>query len=419
MVTKTDKLLKEFINLHPKYIDLSLNRLHNLLKKLGSPHKNLPPTIHIAGTNGKGSTLSFIKNILQNNYYSVHTYTSPHLEKFNERININNKQVNTKTLLRSLEYVKEINKNKPITFFEITTAAAFVLFSKYKADFLILETGLGGRLDATNIIQEKLVSIITAIGIDHEEFLGKTLKKITKEKLGIIKNSKNIIIAKQNKEVDNFIYNKLKNLNNVYYFNRDYGFKAINKKQFIFKFQKNEKTIRRPSLQGFHQIENASTALITAMLLKENNYQIKLNSLGKSIYNTKWPGRIEKVKFKNKYIIFDGSHNLSGADKLNKYLNETKIHPNVIFGMLNNKNIFEFLSILKKNIDTLYPIKIPDEQNAYTQKEIHIISKKLKLDTLIIKNLTSINKLLMKNPNKYILVTGSLYLIGKIRKNYL
>ena len=419
MVTKTDKLLKEFINLHPKYIDLSLNRLHNLLKKLGSPHKNLPPTIHIAGTNGKGSTLSFIKNILQNNDYSVHTYTSPHLEKFNERININNKQVNTKTLLRSLEYVKEVNKNKPITFFEITTAAAFVLFSKYKADFLILETGLGGRLDATNIIQEKLVSIITAIGIDHEEFLGKTLKKITKEKLGIVQNSKNIIIAKQNKEVDNFIYNKLKNLNNVYYFNRDYGFKAINKKQFIFKFQKNEKTIRRPSLQGFHQIENASTALITAMLLKENNYQIKLNSLGKSIYNTKWPGRIEKVKFKNKYIIFDGSHNLSGADKLNKYLNETKIHPNVIFGMLNNKNIFEFLSILKKNIDTLYPIKIPDEQNAYTQKEIHKISKKLRLDTVIIKNLTNINKLLMKNPNKYILITGSLYLVGKIRKNYL
>jgi len=419
VVTKTDKLLKEFINLHPKYIDLSLNRLHNLLKKLGNPHKNLPPTIHIAGTNGKGSTLSFIKNILQNNDYSVHTYTSPHLEKFNERININNKQVNTKTLLRSLEYIKEVNKKKPITFFEITTAAAFILFSKYKADFLILETGLGGRLDATNIIHEKLISIITAIGIDHEEFLGKTLKKITKEKLGIIQNSKNIIIAKQNKEVDNFIYNKLKNLNNVYYFNRDYGFKAINKKQFIFKFQKNEKTIRRPSLQGFHQIENASTALTTAMLLKENNYQIKLNSLGKSIYNTKWPGRIEKVKFKNKYIIFDGSHNLSGADKLNKYLNETKIHPNVIFGMLNNKNIFEFLSILKKNIDTLYPIKIPDEQNAYTQKEIHKISKKIKLNTVIIKNLTSINKLLMKNPNKYILITGSLYLVGKIRKNYL
>jgi len=419
VISKTDKLLKEFINLHPKYIDLSLNRLDYLLKKLGNPHKNLPPTIHIAGTNGKGSTLSFIKNILQNNKYSVHTYSSPHLEKFSERININNKQVNAKTLLKSLQYVKEVNQKKPITFFEITTAAAFVLFAKYKADFLILETGLGGRLDATNIILKKLVSIITAIGIDHEEFLGKTLKKITTEKLGIIKKSRNIIIAKQNKEVDNFIYKKLKNLNNVYYFNRDYGFRKINNKQFIFKFRKNERTIRRPSLQGFHQIENASTALTTVMILKENNYKIKLSSLGKSIYNTKWPGRIEKIKFKNKYIIFDGSHNLSGADKLNQYLKEIKIRPNVIFGMLNNKKAFEFLSILKKNIDTLYPIKIPDEKNAYTQKEIHKISKKIKLNTVIRKNLRNINQLLMKKSNKYILITGSLYLIGKIRKIYL
>ena len=419
MISKTDKLLKEFINLHPKYIDLSLNRLDYLLKKLGNPHKNLPPTIHIAGTNGKGSTLSFIKNILQNNKYSVHTYSSPHLEKFSERININNKQVNAKTLLKSLQYVKEVNQKKPITFFEITTAAAFVLFAKYKADFLILETGLGGRLDATNIILKKLVSIITAIGIDHEEFLGKTLKKIATEKLGIIKKSRNIIIAKQNKEVDNFIYKKLKNLNNVYYFNRDYGFRKINNKQFIFKFRKNKRTIRRPSLQGFHQIENASTALTTVMILKENNYKIKLSSLGKSIYNTKWPGRIEKIKFKNKFIIFDGSHNLSGADKLNQYLNDIKIRPNVIFGMLNNKKAFEFLSILKKNIDTLYPIKIPDEKNAYTQKEIHKISKKIKLNTVIRKNLRNINQLLMKKSNKYILITGSLYLIGKIRKIYL
>ena len=191
MVTKTDQLLKEFISLHPKYIDLSLNRLKYLLKKLGNPHTNLPPTIHIAGTNGKGSTLSFIKNILENNNYSVHTYTSPHLEKFSERIHINSKQVNANRLLRSLEYIKKINQKKPITFFEITTAAAFHLFSKHKADFLILETGLGGRLDATNIIPKKLISIITSIGIDHEEFLGNTLKKIAIEKLGIIKNTNN------------------------------------------------------------------------------------------------------------------------------------------------------------------------------------------------------------------------------------
>ncbi len=419
MVTKTDQLLKEFINLHPKFIDLSLNRLEKLLEKLGNPHKNLPPTIHIAGTNGKGSTLSFIKNILENNNYSVHTYTSPHLEKFSERININNKQVNANSLLKSLQYVKKINQNKPITFFEITTAAAFFLFAKNKADFLILETGLGGRLDATNIIPKKLISIITAIGIDHEEFLGSTLKKITTEKLGIIKNTNHVVIAKQNKEVSNYIFKKLRNQNNVSHFNYDYKFRIINTKQFIFKFQNIEKIIKKPSLQGVHQIENASTALTATIILKKYNYNIKLSSLGKSIYNTKWPGRIEKIKFKNKYIILDGSHNLSGVEKLNTYLKENNIRPNVIFGMLNNKRAFEFLSILKKNIDTLYPIRIPDEKNAYTQKEIFEISKKIKLDIVIKKNLRDINQLLMNKSNKYILITGSIYLIGKIRKKYL
>jgi len=419
VISKTDLLLKEFINLHPKYIDLSLKRLRELLKKIGNPHKNLPPTIHIAGTNGKGSTLSFIKNILKNNNYAVHTYTSPHLEKFSERICISNKQVNANRLLKSLKYVKEANQNKPITFFEITTAAAFLLFAKHKADFLILETGLGGRLDATNIIPKKLLSIITSIGIDHEEFLGNTIKKIATEKLGIIKNTKIVIIAKQKKEVENFIFKKLKNQKNVYFFNNDYKFRIINKKLFEFEFKKIKKIFRTPLLHGTHQIENASTALITAIILKKNNYSIKLNSLDKSIYNTKWPGRIEKLKFKNKYIIFDGSHNLLGAEKLNEYLEEEKIRPNVIFGMLNNKKAFEFLTILKKNIDFLYPITIPDEKNAYTQKEIYNISTKLNIETIIKKNLVKINQLLIKSTNKYILVTGSLYLVGKIRKNYL
>ena len=419
MISKTDKLLKEFINLHPKFIDLSLSRLECLLKKLGDPHKDLPPTIHIAGTNGKGSTLSFIKNILKNNNYSVHTYTSPHLEKFSERININNKQVNASRLLASLKFVKKINKDRPITFFEITTAAAFVLFSKYKADFLILETGLGGRLDATNIIPKKFLSIITSIGIDHEEFLGNTLKKITTEKLGIIKNTNNIIIAKQNKEVENFIFKKLKKMNSVYYYNKDYKFKKIDKNKFFYQFQNIKRNFSKPSLEGDHQMENASTAITAAIVLKKNNYNIKINSLGKSISNTKWPGRIEKIKYKNKIIIFDGSHNLSGAEKLNQYLKNNNIKPNVIFGMLNNKKAFEFLSIIKKNIDILYPIQIPDEKNAYTQKEIYKVSKKIKLKTVSVSNLSTINRLLINSSNKYILVTGSLYLIGKIRKKYL
>ena len=419
MITKTDKLLKKFITLHPKYIDLSLSRLQNLLEKLDNPHHKLPPTIHIAGTNGKGSTLSFIKKILENNNYSVHAYTSPHLEKFRERISLNNKTINANKLLKSLEYVKKINNNKPITFFEITTAAAFVLFARHQADFLILETGLGGRLDATNIIPKKIISVITAIDIDHQEFLGNTLKKITNEKLGIIKNCDNIVIAKQKYEVQNHIIKKLKNTNNIYYFNKDYRFKSTSKKKFYYKFNNFKKVFKNPSLEGNHQIENASTAITTAILLKRNNYPIRLNSFEKSILTTKWPGRIEKIVFKNKFIIFDGSHNLSGAEKLNDYLKVNKIKPLTIFGMLNNKNVVGFLSILKNNIDTLYPVEIPDEINALNKSEISDIAKKLNIKSFLKLNLKDINLSLMESPNKYILITGSLYLVGKIRKNYL
>ena len=419
MITKTDKLLKKFITLHPKYIDLSLSRLQNLLEKLDNPHHKLPPTIHIAGTNGKGSTLSFIKKILENNNYSVHAYTSPHLEKFRERISLNNKTINANKLLKSLEYVKKINNNKPITFFEITTAAAFVLFARHQADFLILETGLGGRLDATNIIPKKIISVITAIDIDHQEFLGNTLKKITNEKLGIIKNCDNIVIAKQKYEVQNHIIKKLKNTNNIYYFNKDYRFKSTSKKKFYYKFNNFKKVFKNPSLEGNHQIENASTAITTAILLKRNNYPIRLNSFEKSILTTKWPGRIEKIVFKNKFIIFDGSHNLSGAEKLNDYLKVNKIKPLTIFGMLNNKNVKGFLSILKNNIDTLYPVEIPDEINALNKSEISDIAKKLNIKSFLKLNLKDINLSLMESPNKYILITGSLYLVGKIRKNYL
>ena len=197
MSQKLEILLKQLSKLHPKYIDLSLKRLEKLLKKINNPHLNLPKVIHIAGTNGKGSTLSFIKSILIENGFSVHAYISPHLKTFNERIIINNKEINKKDLYELLNFIKKINNSEPITFFEITTAASFYIFAKKKADFLILETGLGGRLDATNVIKNSLINIITPIGIDHQDFLGRSIYKITNEKLGIIKKKSTIIISKQ------------------------------------------------------------------------------------------------------------------------------------------------------------------------------------------------------------------------------
>ena len=222
MKSKTDQLLGELIKLHPKYIDLSLKRVKKLLYKLGDPHLDLPNTIHIAGTNGKGSVHSFIRNILVSNGYSCDAYISPHLTKFNERIILNNKEISTNKLYKTLKFVKKINNDNPITFFEITTVAAFVLFQRTKSDFLILETGLGGRLDATNIIPKKKFSIITPISYDHEEFLGNTIHKITREKLGIIKNTKFVLISKQKKEVEKFIKKKLLKRKNVYFYGKNF-----------------------------------------------------------------------------------------------------------------------------------------------------------------------------------------------------
>ena len=193
-----DSLLFSITKLYPKYIDLNLSRLQKLLNKLDNPQNKLPPVIHIAGTNGKGSTLIFIKNIMQEYGLKVHCYTSPHLIHFSERIVISNNQIHNDYLFKTLKEIIKINNNEKITFFELTTALALLCFSREKADFCLIETGLGGRLDATNIIKRKILNIITSIGLDHEEFLSPYLKNIVAEKCGILSKNIPVIISQQN-----------------------------------------------------------------------------------------------------------------------------------------------------------------------------------------------------------------------------
>ena len=406
------------MKLHPKYIDLSLVRLSKLLTKLGNPHLDLPKTIHIAGTNGKGSVQSFIKKILVSNNYSCDAYISPHLSKFNERIILNNKEVSTKKLLNTLEYVKKINNDNPITFFEITTAVAFVLFQKSNSDFLILETGLGGRLDATNIIPKKLCSIITPISFDHEEFLGKSLEKITKEKLGIVKKSDFVLISKQKKEVKEFIKKKLSNSENIYFYGSD--FKTVNLgKKFEFYFNKKKKIIDLPKLNGLHQIENASVALAFSEIIQDKKINLNFKDINQAIRENQWPGRLEIINFNNKKIILDGSHNIDGAKKLVQFLKSHKIKPIVILGMLKNKNLELFLDIIKNQIKNLLAIKIPDENNAFLPNEI---GEKCELHSIKfseVKNVNDVIRYITLSRQKVFLITGSLYLVGKIRNKFL
>ena len=419
MKSSTNKLLDELLKLHPKYIDLSLKRLQILLKKLGDPHLNLPKTIHIAGTNGKGSVQSFIRNILITNGYSCDAYISPHLLQFNERIILNNKEVSYKKLNNTLEFVRKINDNNPITFFEITTAAAFVLFQRSFSDFLILETGLGGRLDATNIIPKKLCSIITSISYDHQEFLGNTLKKITKEKLGIVKKNDFVLIGKQKAEVKNFIKSKLSKSKNIYFYGKDFKVTNIKNKKFNFQFNKKKRIINKPKLNGTHQIENASIALAFSEIMYKKKLELNFKKVNNAIKETIWPGRLEIINFNNKIIILDGSHNIDGAYKLKQFLKMKKFKPFVLFGMLNNKEINNFLRIIKSEIKYILAIKIPNEINAFETNVIANNCRSLSINYEEIENIKRAIKYINNSNEKIFLITGSLYLVGKIRKYFI
>ena len=223
--SKLDVILKKIQRYHPKYIDLKLDRMFRILNDLKNPHLSLPPTIHVAGTNGKGSTISFLRGMLENNGLDVHVYTSPHLVNFNERIRLNGKLISEEFLTEILIQVDKINDGKEITFFEITTAAAFLAFSSVKADILLLEVGLGGRLDATNVVPNIIASIITEISFDHEHFLGNKLSSIAKEKSGIIKSGIPVITINHNEEINQKIERISRSCNAP--------LSVINKKTFI------------------------------------------------------------------------------------------------------------------------------------------------------------------------------------------
>jgi len=419
VISKTNKLLDELIKLHPKYIDLSLNRIQTLLRKLGDPHLKLPQTIHIAGTNGKGSVQSFIRKILISNGHSCDAYISPHLKNFNERIVLNNRDISTKKLYQTLQFVKKINNNNPITFFEITTAAAFLLFKQSNSDFLILETGLGGRLDATNIIPKKLCSIITPISHDHEEFLGKTIQKITKEKLGIVNKSDFVLISRQKKQVKELIKKKLSKTKNVYFYGKNFNINRLISNSFEFQFNKKKSIFKKPKLNGLHQVENASVALAFAEIMHQKKLKMNFKKINNAIYETSWPGRLEIINYNSKKIILDGSHNIDGALKLKEFLKSKKIKPVVLFGMLNNKKIEIFLNIIKNQIKNLLAIKIPNEKNAFQTNEILKKCESLSISCFKIKNINEALKFIRESDQRIFLITGSLYLVGKIRSRFL
>jgi len=413
--------LEKFSSNHPRVIDLSLVRVERLLLKLDNPHLKLPPVIHVAGTNGKGSTIAFLAKALIDARKKIHVYTSPHLIDITERFIIANNRITFIKLFEILDYCVEVNDGEPITQFELLTCIAFVLMSNSKADVALIETGLGGRLDATNVVRRPLINIITSISIDHTDFLGATLELIAREKAGIIKKNSLCISAPQDPLVEKIILNKCAEkhsklivCNETTFYNQikdGFEIKGLNNKLYTFP---------SPSLNGAHQIINA--VLATTALISCPELGVTIKHITTGITSAKWQGRLEKINKGNiqknipdsSEVWLDGGHNIAGAQIIKKWVKDKKINNLILVcGFLKNKEVKKILFILNNSINYIIFIPLQGIKNSYSVHELISIAKTLNIKFYYKSSLKEAlySKLIL--PNSKILIFGSLYLAGE------
>jgi dihydrofolate synthase / folylpolyglutamate synthase len=410
----TDRILERLLSLHPKIIDLSLDRMHDILEKMGNPQNKLPPVIHVAGTNGKGSTISYLRSILEDAQLSVHVYTSPHLVRFNERIRLNGNLISEEYLQEVLEYCEEINGAEPITYFEITTAAAFKAFADNPADVLILEVGLGGRLDATNVVDLPLCSVITPVSIDHEQFLGSDIIRIATEKASIAKENTPIITGDQTQEVleqiKKIAMDKEATIADKWsYFPTDNG--------FTYKDDLGELNLPKPNLNGPHQISNAALAIAT--LRHQEKINIPNDCYASGISSAEWPARMQnitnslfgKLLQKGSELWLDGGHNPAAGSVIGDHFKNDKLH--LICGMMETKDTAGYLSHLAPITTELFGIHVDGEASHPATEIVKFAwSQNMKAETA--QNVeNALNKIDASKPVK-VLICGSLYLAGQV-----
>jgi len=417
---KLQKIVERLQKLHPKEIDLSLDRTKNLCHKLGNPQDQIR-CISIVGTNGKYSTIQALYAILKEANYKCNVYTSPHIKKINERFVFNNKTLGDNELANLFEEIEEVNNGDQITFFEILTVAFFHYAKKYPQNINLIESGLFHRFDATNILKKNLASIITSIGLDHLDWLPKNeqiIEKIIFEKTSTLLNS-NIIIAKQeSNEITNSILDTIKfNQSKKIIFNKNYNFTLKENNFFYFEDEFGGIKLPKPNVSGQFQLENVSTAIATARQLpgiKITNEDIKYG-----ITKIESIARLQELKsgklkelVKNNQLFIDGSHNPLGAKVLNEYLQSLNYNKHIILGMMSNKDHNDYISYFK-DIKSLTTIDIPNQPGAIKGTELKNKIKNfknIKYQNSIEEAIKSINP----QENDIILITGSLYLAGEV-----
>ncbi len=412
-----------------KNIKYDLNNIIRLLEKLGSPHLKLPPVIHIAGTNGKGSSVALFKSIFEAAGLKAHSYTSPHLIEYNERIVLANEKISDNFLFEICEKTRLVSLSIGLepTFFEGTTVAAFLAFSQTPADILILETGLGGRLDATNVVPKPLLTLITPISYDHIDVLGNTLSLIATEKAGIIKPEVPCLISCQTDEVYEILLTKCQEVGApAFCYEYDFGLMPKNKESFIYLSKTMNLEFPKPSLLGDHQLINAAT-VIAGIGLINKEFNITTSEISTGLKNTIWPARIQQidpVKYQhlasnNIRIWVDGAHNNGGAQVLAHWLKDNLESPiYLILGMTKNRNIEDFCAFFRGLIAGGYGVRVISETSSYGAEILSTRANSAGINFCPAESLEEaireINTLSRGNAN--IIVTGSLFLAADFFK---
>ena len=426
----TAELLARFEKLHPKSIDLSLDRIYRLLDALGNPHLAMPPVIHVAGTNGKGSVVAFLRAILEAAGQRVHVFTSPHLRRFNERVALAGKKgaqpIGDATLFDILNRAGEANAGKPITFFEITTAAAYLAFAEHPADFVLLETGLGGRLDATNVIEHPKLTVITPVSIDHTNFLGESIEAIAAEKAGILKAGISCIVSRQDDAALDVIKAAARKLRApVIAFGEQWDAYEQHGR-LVYQDGRELLDLPLPRLAGGHQIGNAGTAIAAARAL--SSVEIREEHLARGLSTAVWPARLERLCHgplhelipPGSEIWLDGGHNAAAAEVLARAMADLEdrvsrpLH--LIVGMMSTKDAAGFLEHFENLASFVATVDIPGQPNAYTAQELCMIARHKGFYAEPAGNIRQALELCLKeikDPVR-ILITGSLYLSGHV-----
>jgi dihydrofolate synthase / folylpolyglutamate synthase len=424
----TDLILERLTRLYPRAIDLGLDRIERLLAEIGSPHKKLPPVVHVAGTNGKGSLVAYLRAMSEAAGYRAHVYTSPHLVRFNERIRVAGRLIEDDELDAILTECEEVNAGKPITFFEITTVAAFLAFARHPADLAILEVGMGGRRDTTNVVDPTL-SAITPIGYDHTGFLGDKLESIAAEKAGILKHAVPAVIGRQREVSAKVIATEAARLAvPLFRMGRDW---QMTPTAAGFRYESDQLSLDlpRPTLVGAHQLDNAATAVACVERLRTAQLGIDDGAVRKGLLSVEWPARLQKLTRgplpeslpPGCELWLDGGHNedcgLALARMAIDWAKEPAALPlYLVFGMLTTKDASGFLRPLARHAQAARAVPFPEGHSAYTPQEACAKAAEVGLDCAPANDIgAALEDLLATQPAPMrILICGSLYLAGSV-----